>query len=250
MRLNPLTIFGSLFVLILCAACSTTQTSTEFPQAPEFPQATEMRTAKEPVGDYLLLPGDKIEIKFFYHPNLQESIEIGPDGKISLQLIDDILAAGLTTSQLDEVLTQEYNRYLKNCNISVMVRDYSGNKVYVGGEVRNPRFVALKGNLSILQSVVEAGDFTKYAKPESVVLIRKGPGGKPLAMVVDLKPVIAGEHLENDAYLMASDIVYVPQTTVGKAGDFTDQVLRRVLFLQPFIGGVGTALGWKWVNDR
>ena len=153
MKLNPLTLFGSLFVLILCAACSTTQTATglsqatEFPLAPEFPQASEMRTtAKEPVGDYVLLPGDTIQIKFFYHPTLNETVQIAPDGKISLQLIDDIMAAGLTVSQLDEVLTQEYSRYLKNYSINVIVRKYSGLKVYVGGEVRNPRFVALKGN--------------------------------------------------------------------------------------------------------
>jgi protein involved in polysaccharide export with SLBB domain len=249
MRINPFGKFWLLFVLILCAACSTKQTSTESPQTMEFPQAPEISTSKEPVGDYLLLPGDTIEIKFFYHPQLNEKVNIGPDGKISLQLIDDIQAAGLSTSQLDEILTQEYDRYLKNYSISVMVREYSGFKVYVGGEVSHPGFLLLGGNMTIMQSIVAKGGHLRTAKTENVVLIRKGPGGKPVAMTVDLNPVIAGEHLENDLYLMPSDIVFVPKTWVAKAGDFTDLVLRKLLFFNNIMSGVGGALGYQWVIE-
>jgi len=244
MRLNPFSIVSLLVVLILCAACSTKQTS------PELPQAPEMFTTIEPIGDYRFLPGDQIEIKFFYHPDLNETVYIGPDGKISLQLIDEILAAGLTASQLDDVLTKEYGRYLKNCHLNVVVREYSGLKVYVGGEVGHPGFVSLKGNMTILQSIVAVGGFRLSAKMENVVLIRKGPGGRPLAMTVDLKPVLAGEHLENDVYLMPSDIVYLPKTWVTIAGDFTDQYLRKLFFFNNIMGGVGGALGYNWViND-
>jgi len=241
MRLNPFSILWLLFVLILSAACSTTQ-----PQ-PEFPPAPEMFTAKEMIGDYRLMPGDQIEVKFFYHPQLNEILFIAPDGKISLQLIDEVLAAGLTVSQLDEVLTQEYSRYLKNCRLNVMVREYSGLKVYVGGEVGRPGFLSLKGNMTVLQSIVGMGGFKRSAKTENVVLIRKGPGGRPVAMTVDLKPVIAGENLENDAYLMPSDIVFVPKTWVTIAGDFTDEYLRKLLFFNNIMGGVGGALGYNWV---
>jgi protein involved in polysaccharide export with SLBB domain len=239
MRLNSFTILW-IFILILSTACSTTQTS------PAIPPALKTSTAQEPGGDYLLMPGDVIEIKFFYHPELSEKVTIGPDGKISLQLIDEILAAGLTASQLDESLTQQYSKFLKNCFISVFIREYAGLKVYVGGEVVRPGLLTLKGNMSILQSILEAGGFKNTAKPEHIVLIRKGQDNKPMAMAVDLKPVVEGEHLENDVYLMQSDIVYVPKTWVAKAGDFSDQYLKNLFYLNSIMSGVGSALGYSW----
>jgi protein involved in polysaccharide export with SLBB domain len=203
----------------------------------------------EPIADYRLRPGDKIEVKFFYHPELNESMIIGPDGKISLQLIDVVLAAGLTPSQRDEVLTKEYARYLENYSINVIVREYSGLKVYVGGEVHTPMFVALKGNMTVLQSIFAAQGFRETAKPENVIVLRKSPDNKPGAIAIDLAAVMSGEHLENDIYLRPSDIVYVPKTTIAKAGKFVDQYVRKVLMLDQVVIGAGQALGWYWVRE-
>jgi protein involved in polysaccharide export with SLBB domain len=203
----------------------------------------------EPIADYLLRPGDLIEIKFFYHPELNEKLMIGPDGKISLQLIDEVLAAGLTSSQLDEVLTKQYAKYLENYSISVIVREYSALKVYVGGEVVKPQFVSLQGNMTALQSIFAAQGFKETAKPENVILLRKGPDNKPEAMAIDLRAVMSGEQVENDIYLRPSDIVYVPKTTIAKAGKFVDQYVRRVLMLDSIVMGAGQALGWYWVRD-
>jgi protein involved in polysaccharide export with SLBB domain len=166
---------------------------------------------------------------------------------MSLQLVGQVLAAGLTSSQLEEVLTREYAKYLENYSIIVVVRAYSGLRVYVGGEVGSPGFLSLRGNMSILQGIFTRGGFTNYAKPENVILVRKGPENRPVAMVVDLSTVISGEHLENDIYLMPSDIVYVPMTFIGKAGLFVDQYLRRVLFIDTVLSGVGYALGYQWI---
>ena len=228
-------------LVIVLSACSTT---------PSFgPQAMQGAMAGEPLADYRLRPGDEIEIKFFYHPDLNERLLIGPGGKISLQLIDEILVAGLTTSQLDELLTKEYGKYLENFSINVMVREYSGLKVYVGGEVVRPGYVSLKGNMSLLQSIFVAQGFKETAKPENVILIRKGPESRPIAMTVDLGSVMSGEQIENDIYLIPSDIVYVPKTWVAKAGKFVDQYLRRVLMIDPVITGAGWALGYYWVRE-
>jgi protein involved in polysaccharide export with SLBB domain len=204
----------------------------------------------EPISDYRLRPGDKVQIKFFYHSDLNENLMIGPDGKISLQLIDEVLAAGLTASQLDEVLTKEYATYLENYSITVIVRGYSGLKVYVGGEVRSPGFVSLKGNMSVFQAIAQSGGEKNTAKLENVVLIRKGPDNRPVAMAIDLKPVISGEQIENDIYLMPSDIVYVPKTSIAKAGIFMDQYVRKVLMLDSVIRGAGAALGHYWAREH
>jgi len=235
-------IFWLIPLLIVFVACSTTPSLG--------PQAMQGAMAGEPLADYHLRPGDEIEIKFFYHPDLNERLMIGPDGKISLQLIDQILAAGLTTFQLDELLTREYAKYLENYSINVLVREYSGLRVYVGGEVVRPGFVSLKGNLSILQSIFAAQGFKETAKPENVILIRKGPENRPLAMAIDLGPVISGEQMENDIYLMPADIVYVPKTWIAKAGKFVDQYMRKVLFVDSLLHGVGYALGYQWVVEK
>ncbi|MDY6836584.1 MAG: polysaccharide biosynthesis/export family protein [Thermodesulfobacteriota bacterium] len=229
-------------LLIMLVACSTTESLG--------PQGMEGAMMAEPLGDYHLRPGDEIQIRFFYNPDLNETLMVGPDGKICLPLLDEILVAGLTSSQVDDVLTKAYLKHLANVSINVTVREYSGLKVYVGGEVARPGFYSLKGNMSVLEAILAANGFKETAKPESVVLVRKGPGNRPVAMAVDLRPVLSGEQLENDIYVMPSDIVYVPKTFVAKAGKFVDQYLRRVLFLDAIMQGAGWALGDEWVRSN
>jgi len=229
-------------LVVAFAACSTTETVA--------PPAMQGALDAEPITDYRLRPGDEVEVKFFYHPELNERLMVGPDGKISLQLIDEVLAAGLTGFQLDEVLTKEYAKYLENYSISVIVREYSGLKVFVGGEVVQPGFLSLKGNMSVLQSIYASQGFKLSAKPENVVLLRKGPDNRPVAKIINLTPVLTGEQMENDVYLMPSDIVYVPKTWIAKAGDFVSQYIRRVLMLDQVIAGAGWGLGYSWTFDN
>jgi len=204
----------------------------------------------EPLSDYRLQPGDEIQVKFFYHPDLNEKLSVGPDGKISLQLIDEVLAAGLTTSQLDDLLTKKYDEHLENFDVTVIVREYAGLKVFVGGEVVNPRLLALRGNMSVLQSIYAAEGFKRTAKTENVILLRKGPDNLPTYMVLDLRSVLSGEQMENDIYLMPSDVVYVPKTGIAKAGEFVDQYMRRVFMLDSVVRGAGNALGWFFVREN
>lgn len=240
MRHFPVLLASLIFFLL--SACSTAE--------PPGPQAMQGTMEAEPLSDYRLRPGDMIEVKFFYHPDLNEKLMIGPDGKISLQLIDEVLAAGLTSGQLDDVLTGEYEKYLENFSINVVVREYSGLKVFVGGEVVLPGLISLKGNMSVLQAVYTAQGFKLSARPENVIVLRRGPENKPMAMVVDLQSVMAGESMENDIYLMPSDIVYVPKTAVAKAGDFVDQYIRRVLMLDELARGAFQAMGWYYVREN
>jgi protein involved in polysaccharide export with SLBB domain len=242
MKINRFILTPIFLALVLCA-CSTT------PEEQMGPQVMEGALEAEPIADYRLRPGDEIQVKFFYHPELNETMRVGPDGKISLELIDELLVAGLTRSQLDGLLTQEYDRYLENFSISIIVREYSGLKVYVGGEVNQPQYLSLQGNMSILQSIVEAQGFSRFAEKRSVVLIRKGPANRPKAMTIDLESVIDGTQLENDIYLKPSDIVYVPKTWIGKANKFVDQYIRGLFFFDTVMQGVGYALGYNWVND-
>ncbi|MEA1932859.1 MAG: polysaccharide biosynthesis/export family protein [Thermodesulfobacteriota bacterium] len=192
------------FLTIAFAACSTTEFSG--------PQVIEDSLSGGPVEDLRIRPGDEIEIKFSSHPDLSKKSTVRPDGKISLKIIDEILVAGLTTSQLDEVLAKEYLNHLKDVSLNVVVRERPGLRVYVGGEVKKPGFYLFKEKMSVLDAILTAQGFQDTGDPANVILLRKGRAKRQIAMVVDLRPVISGEQMENDIYVMPYDIISVNRT--------------------------------------
>ncbi len=115
-----------------------------------------------------------MDIKFFFNPELNETVIVRPDGNISLLLIDDVRSAGLTPSELDVLLTQAYARELRKPMITVIVKTFTGQRVYVGGEIGKPGLVELAPGMTALQAVFNAGGFLDTAKPEAVLVIRKG----------------------------------------------------------------------------
>ncbi len=177
-------------------------------------------------GSYVLQSGDEIEIKVFEIPELADRVRIRPDGKISVMLLDDVVAAGLTPSELDQVLTTGYTTYYFNPRVTVIVRVFSSERVYVGGEVNQPGMLQLAGGLSALGAVLEAGGFRPTAKRSSVILLRKGDGG-PQIQRLNLDDVL--EEGAPDIVLQPFDVVYVPRTFIAKANLFVQQYIRDLL---------------------
>lgn len=191
-------------------------------------------------AEYRIQAGDQLEIKFFFNPELNETVLVRPDGKISLQLIDDVQAAGLTPSQLDGDLTRMYAQELRKPKVTVIVRLFSGQRVYVGGEVGNPGLVNLVAGMTALQAVIGAGGFRETAKPDGVIVIRKGPDNRPVPVRVDLDQAIDGETAEGDIRLQPYDVVYVPKTWIAKANKFVNQYIERLLLYR------GASLGFSY----
>ena len=189
--------------------------------------------------EYLIQEGDQLDIKFFYNPELNESVSVRPDGKISLQLVDEVQAAGRTPSQLDEVLTQKYANELKKPEITVIVRSFTGQRVYVGGEVGRPGLVDLTGGMTALEAIINAGGFKETAKPEAAILIRKGPDNKPTPIRIDLTRMMDDQAPEQDVELQPYDIVYVPKTWIAKANKFVNQYIEQLLLFRGFSVGFG-----------
>ena len=175
----------------------------------------------EPVmTDYYLQPGDNLDIKFFYNPDLNENVTIRPDGKISLQLIDEVEAVGLTPMQLDNVLTKKYSGQLKSPIIAVIVKSFEGQKIYVGGEVNEPQVLNVVGTVNALQAIFSAGGLTPDAELSSSVIIRRGPDNAPIARIVNLERALRGNLPEKDYLLVPYDMIYVPKTTIARADQF------------------------------
>ncbi len=238
--------FGSWIMVMAILAfgtfvgCGTTP-SQQFEDIPGILQTSPPPTPQE----YFIGTEDQLDVKFFYNPELNETVAVRPDGKISLQLIDDVQAAGLTPSQLDEILSEKYATQLKKPEITIIVRAFSGRRVYVGGEVARPGIIDLTGNLTPLQAVINAGGFMETAKPGAAILIRKGPDRRPVAIPLNLEDAMGTNIGDNDYFLRPDDIVYVPKSAIAKANIFVEQYIENLLLFR----GVTLGFGYRLDDD-
>ena len=123
--------------------------------------------------EYYIGIGDVLDISLWQIPDLSKpEVIVRPDGKISLPLISDVQAVGLTLTQLDEEITQRYTTYVRNPQVSVMIRQFGGSKVIVLGEVTSPGVYSFTGDIRIVEALALAGDCTKYAVRNNVLIIR------------------------------------------------------------------------------
>jgi polysaccharide export outer membrane protein len=131
------------------------------------------------------------------------------DGNISLPLIDEVQAAGLTPLQLKEILTDKLKSFVDLPNVSVTVMEANSYKVYVSGQVRSPGVYRLRSETSILQIIPMAGGFTEWANQKKILIIRK-EGGKEKRITINYKNLIKGEEPNSKSILKAGDTIIVP----------------------------------------
>ncbi|MBW2642851.1 MAG: polysaccharide biosynthesis/export family protein [Deltaproteobacteria bacterium] len=189
---------------------------------------------------YLIQPGDQLDIKFFYNPEINETVTVRPDGKISLQLVDEVQASGLKPSQLDEILTKEYAQELKKPMITVIVKSFGGQRIFVGGEVNRQGLIMLAGNMTPLQAVLNSGGFKETANPESAIIIRKGTDNRPVPIAMNLMDAMQGKTGKADFLLQPDDIVFVPKSAIAKANKFVNQYIEDLLLFR------GVSLGFSY----
>ncbi len=179
--------------------------------------------------EYFLQEGDILDIKFFYNPELNEVVTIRPDGKISLQLVEEIIAAGLTPADLDRVLTKKYSKLLLRPELTVIVREFSSQKIFVGGEVKNPGLFPVTTQLTVLRAIFQAGGYTNTAELTNVVVLRDQGSDKPLFMKVNLIEGLTCPGNNNDFLLKPYDVVFVPMTRIGRLNQFVDQYIEKLI---------------------
>lgn len=222
-------LFAVLFSLFL-SACTSIPVE-HLPNADTLPLVDESLSGPDAV--YRIRAGDDVEVKFFYTPELNEAQKVRPDGYISLQLVNDVKAAGLTTKELDEELVRQYATHLKKPAPTVMVRSFSGFRAYVGGEVSVPQIVSLDGGVTPLQAIFRAGGVKPTANLDSVILIRKGEDGKPLTYRLALgDDAISQGTRDSRIALQSSDIVYVPRSPIANANKFVQQYIVDLLLFR------------------
>ena len=186
-------------------------------------------SSREAVSDYVIQLGDVIDIKIFGHPELNGKMRVRPDGKISLQLMGETRAVGLTPSELGDIIKAKYSKWFYHLDVAVIVQEFAGYKVYVGGEVKMPGLVTTFGNIPALEAIFMSGGFKDTAYPDSVIIIRKGPDNRPYVRKLNLTAAISGDASEQNILLRPFDVLYVPRSFVAKANLFVEQYITRML---------------------
>jgi protein involved in polysaccharide export with SLBB domain len=177
--------------------------------------------------DYILHKGDDLQILAFNNAELGQKAKIRPDGKISLLLLNDVKAAGLTAEQLGRILSQDYAKFFRNPRITVSVTSFTNQEVFVGGEVETPKLLPLNGRLTLAAAIFSAGGLKASAKTKEILLLRDSGQGKPVVTQVNLKQIFKSE--QPDVELKPFDVVFVPKSKIRKVDEFVEQYMRRVL---------------------
>lgn len=211
----------TILVIMAMAACAPVVRS----PAPLFESGKPSLTA--PVGEYRVQAGDQLDVKFFYNPELNELVTVRPDGRISLQLAPEVIAAGVTPAELTEQLRRKYSTVIENPEIAVLVRTFSAHRVYIDGEVVRPGIVMLTNDMSVMQAVSQAGGFKDTARKDEVIIMRRSVDGKIVSSVVNADMIIDGTDMKQDIALLTQDVVYVPKSAIADVNVWVDQYLRR-----------------------
>jgi protein involved in polysaccharide export with SLBB domain len=177
---------------------------------------------------YRLTPGDELELKFYFTPELDQTMLVSPDGSIELPLVGKVVAAGFTVEEARRNLVERYRGKLREPDIAINVTDYAGQRVFIGGEILNPGAMELDGRMTVLSSINEAGGFSDRARMNEVVLIRRRQeGGQPVIVMLNMMAALEGTDLGQDLHLLPYDIVWVPVSPVGNVNIWVDQYIRR-----------------------
>jgi polysaccharide export outer membrane protein len=168
------------------------------------------QTAEKVPEDFIIGVEDVLEIRVWKEPDLPPvRVQVRPDGKISLPLINDVQAQGLSTKQLIETITERLKDFLSAPIVSVVVLEIHSQVVYLLGSVVKPGVYVLGLPMTILELLARAGGFTEYAKVKEIQVVRK-EGNKTVQYHFDYKDFLGGNNLERNITLKNGDIVIVP----------------------------------------
>jgi len=159
--------------------------------------------------DYLLGPGDLIDIAVWKDETLTKSVIVLPDGKISFPLIGEIKAAGRTIPQLKQEITKKISPYAPDPTVSIEVRQVNSMLVYVIGRVNNPGRFSLNTNVNVLQALTMAGGLNPFARRDKIKIFRQ-EGGKTTIFRFKYDEVTEGTELEQNVILQRGDLIVVP----------------------------------------
>jgi polysaccharide biosynthesis/export protein len=159
-------------------------------------------------NDYVIGADDVLQVSVWHEPDMKETLPVRPDGKISLPLLNDVQAAGLTPVQLKDSITEKLKKYIADPRVTVVITAMNSRRIFVTGEVTHSGPMNLLPHMTVLQALAEAG-FTQFANLKGIYLLRT-ENGKQTKLPFNYKEVVKGNHPEQNIALKPGDTVVVP----------------------------------------
>jgi polysaccharide biosynthesis/export protein len=208
--------FWRSFVLAACAALSSSvhpQAAAEAPQSSggQARQATEdnqLPSGVTPPAGYVIGADDLLSVRFWADTQLSTDVVVRPDGKISVPLLNDVQAAGLTPEQLNTVLEKAASKFIADANATVIVREVRSRKVYVLGQVARPNPVPLNTDMTVLQVLTAVGGLQEYADRDNITIVRL-ENGRERRFKFNYNQVVKGKNVQQNILLQPGDTVIV-----------------------------------------
>ena len=160
-------------------------------------------------GGYLLNPGDVLEVSVWKEEGMTRDVLVLPDGTISFPLAGHLKASGLTAAAVQKALTDRLQQYIPEPVVTVTVRDVTGNKIYVIGQVNNPGEFPAGHAIDVMQALSLAGGLTAFGDENDIKVLRR-KGDKQISFPFDYSAVKKGNNLDLNIVLQSGDIVVVP----------------------------------------
>lgn len=193
------------------------------------PGVVIMNGSSSPDTRVVLVPGDELDIRFYYTPDLNDVQVIRADGMITLQLLGDVKAAGMTPQQLQKKLEGLYTGLIENPSVAVIARDLQHRNIYVGGSVNTPGVQPMPGHLTVLEAIMLSGGFNMREADTRQVLVIRTEGWNRVAYSLDFSGLIAGQTLTKPFYLHPQDVVYVQRSGAVKSAQWIDQHIASLV---------------------
>lgn len=165
--------------------------------------------ATEVPSDYVIGPEDVLGVVFWREADLTADVTVRPDGRVSLPMLGEMIAAGLRPQELQDRILEAARKYVKDPNVAVVVRTINSMKVYVTGRVTTPGAQPLKGPLTAMQAIALAGGVTEYADAKNITILRT-INGRTQSFKFNYHDVARGKKLEQNIMLRPGDTVVVP----------------------------------------
>lgn len=162
-----------------------------------------------PAPNYVIGPQDLLDISVWKEPDLSRALPVRPDGKISLPLLNDVQAGGLTPTQLAGQIENSLKKYVTDPKVTVIVTAINSQRIYILGEVARPGAYTLLPGMTLLQGLANGGAFSRFADIKNIYLLRQ-ENEKQRRYAFNYKDVINGKKLEQNIVLKAGDTIVVP----------------------------------------
>ncbi|HJX27037.1 MAG TPA: polysaccharide biosynthesis/export family protein [Thermoanaerobaculia bacterium] len=169
-----------------------------------------VRTEEDPTNAYAIGIGDVLEISVWKNPELAVTTPVRPDGRISVPLLGDVQASGLTPLALRQTLTDRFAEFVTAPGVSVVIKEINSRKVFVTGEVKSPGSFDLQPRTKLMQVIAMAGGLSPYAKGKVVVLRDSRDGRGDRRYEISLEQIISGKKASDNLVLQPGDTLVVP----------------------------------------